>query len=82
MLQAEESRTGDARFPSLLAVLEAERPRPGTKSANPKFSVAQAAPRPYEVNLSGAQVLLGSAAMLGSIASFLWVLVRFWAFGR
>lgn len=82
MLQAEDTRNGQAQIPFSLTVLEGEPPRPGTKSANPNFSVAQAASRAYEVNLSGAQVLLGSAVVLGSIASFLWVLVRLWAFGR
>jgi hypothetical protein len=82
MLQAQEARNGDAQVPFSLMVLEGKRPRPASKPANSNSSVAQAVLRPYEVNLTGAQVLIGSAAVLGSIASFLWVLVRLWAFGR
>jgi hypothetical protein len=80
MLQAQQARNSHSHIPFSLTVLEAERLRPAAKPANPNLSVAEATLRPYEVNLSGTQVLLGSAAVLGSIASFLWVLVKLWLF--
>ncbi|HXX13423.1 MAG TPA: hypothetical protein VEJ47_00830 [Candidatus Eremiobacteraceae bacterium] len=82
MLQAGEAQNGHTQIPFSLTVLEKERPRPGIEPANHNFSAAERTLRPYEVNLSGAQVLLGSAAVLASIASFLWVLMKLWLFGR
>jgi hypothetical protein len=82
MLQAEEAQNGHAQIPFSLTVLEGKHPQSGTKPADRTVSAAQLVLRPYEVNLSVAQVLLGSAAVLASIASFLWILVRLWLFGR
>jgi hypothetical protein len=82
MLQAEQARNGHAHIPISLTVLEGEHPRPRTKPANHNFSAAERMLTPCEVNLSGAQVLLGSAAVLGSIVSFLWILVKLWLFGQ
>lgn len=82
MPQAEESQNGHSQIPFSLTALEGKRVHPMTEAARPNFSVAERAYRRYEVNLSGAQVLLGSAAMLGSVVSFLWVLVKLWLFGR
>lgn len=80
MLQTEGFRNGDAQIPFSVAVLEGTRPR--VKQANHNFPAAEGALRPYEVHLSGRQVLLGSTAALGSVAMFMWVLIKLWLFGR
>lgn len=82
MLQAEDARTDHSQIPFSLNVREGKDLRTASKPANSNFSVAEVALRPSEINLSGAQVLLGSVVVLASIGSFLWVLIKLWAFGR
>lgn len=79
MLQVEEAQSGtQMEFP--LAVLEGL--RPPVEQANDELPVTERALRPYEISLSGSQVLLGSATALGSIGPLVWALVKLWLFGH
>jgi len=79
MRQAEGDRNGEAPIDFSLAVLEGARPR--VQQAKRNYPATEKALRPYELNLSAAQVLLGSTAFLGSMV-FVWELVKIWLFGR
>ena len=77
MLHADELQKGQNQIPFPLALLESVR-MPLAKSAN--SSTMEYAGQPYEVQVSGSQVLIGLVSALGSLSLFLWAL-KLWLFG-
>jgi len=84
MLQANEIRKGEEQIQFSLAVLEGARlqRRPAAIRRRTSAAAAERALKPYEINLSLAQVLLGLVTGVGSVSLFVWALVRLWLFGR
>jgi hypothetical protein len=84
MLHANEIRKGQEQIQFSLAVLEGPRlqPRPVPLSRQTSAIAAQRALKPYEINLSVSQVLIGLVAGVGSLSLFVWALVRLWLFAR
>lgn len=78
MLHADELQKGQNQIPFPLA-LESVR-MPQAKSAKITSSTMEYAGQPYEVQVSGSQVLIGLVSALGSLSLFLWAL-RLWLFG-
>jgi len=83
MLHANEVRKGQEQIQFSLAALEGARLQPRPVTIHRQASAAaQRALKPYEINLSVSQVLLGLATAAGSLSLFVWALVRLWLFGR
>jgi len=80
MLHADELQKGQNQIPFPLALLESVR-MPQAKSAKITSSTMEYAGQPYEVQVSGSQVLIGLVSALGSLSLFLWAL-RLWLFGE
>lgn len=78
MLHADELQKGQNQIPFPLALLESVR-MPQAKSAKITSSMEYAG-QPYQVQVSGSQVLIGLVSALGSLSLFLWAL-RLWLFG-
>ena len=71
MLHADELQKGQNQIPFPLAL---------EKSAKITSSTMEYAGQPYEIQVSGSQVLIGLVSALGSLSLFLWAL-RLWLFG-
>jgi hypothetical protein len=84
MLHANEIRKGQEQIQFSLVVLEGARlqPRPVAVDRQPSAIAAQRALKPYEIDLSVSQVLIGLVAGVGSLSLFIWALVRLWLIGR
>ena len=79
MLHADELQKSQNQIPFPLALLESVR-MPQAKSAKITSSTMEHAVQPYEVQVSGSQVLIGLVSALGSLSLFLWAL-RLWLLG-
>ena len=78
MLHADELQKGQNQIPFPLALLGVRMPQ--AKSAKITSSTMEHAVQPYEVQVSGSQVLIGLVSALGSLSLFLWAL-KLWLFG-
>lgn len=77
MIRTDEIREGNGQIQLRLALLE-------TAQLPPKSQVrAAVAPRPfppYELNLSGSQLLIGCISALCAVGLLLWVFMKLWLF--
>jgi len=82
MLHADGIRKGQEQIQFSLAVLEGARLQPKPVVINQRAArMAERALRPYEIHISGSQVLFWLVTAVASIGLFIWAIIRLWLFG-
>ena len=76
MIHADELREGDGQIQFSLAALDAGKLRPKPRVMNKGVAVARGAVSPYEINLSGSQLLVWLMVGLCFVSLFAWGFVR------
>jgi hypothetical protein len=82
MIRSDEFRKGEGQIQFSLAALESTRLRPGRRVRNEDVAVAERAITPYEINLSGSQLLVGLVFGLCMVCLFAWGVARYWLLGQ
>jgi hypothetical protein len=82
VLRANELRKGKGQIEFSVAVLEGAKLWPSRSTVNPKTVTIQRPGPPYELNLSGAQVVVGLALGFCSVVLLTWGLIRHWLFAQ
>jgi hypothetical protein len=82
VLRANELRKGKGQIEFSVAVLEGAKVRPRRSTVNPKTVTTQRPGAPYELNLSGVQVVVGLALGFCSVVLLTWGLIRHWLFAQ
>ena len=77
MNSAEEIRTHDSRLRLPVLLFETGQLRPKTQGRTVESVRALA---PYEVNLSGTQLLVGLISVLSAVGLLLWAFLKLWLF--
>ena len=83
-MHASEIRKGEEQIQFSLAIFEGAElhPQAVTVHRHTPAAAAGRALKPYEINLSVSQVLLGLLTGVGAVSLFVWALVRLWLFGQ
>lgn len=82
MLYPDQIQAGREQVQFSLAVLDGARLQPLTTMPERSPAVTAPALRPYEINVSGSQVLVGVLSGLGAIGLLVWAVIRLWLFGE
>ncbi len=82
MIRSDEFRKGEGPIQFSLAALESTRLQPRRRAMNEDVAVAERAITPFEINLSGSQLLVGLAFGLCMVSLFAWGVVRYWLFAQ
>jgi hypothetical protein len=82
MIRTDELRRGRSQIQFSLAALGDTKLQPRIVPRSRAISVAQSATNPYELNLSGIQVLLGLLVGVCFVSLFVWGLVRYLLFAQ
>jgi hypothetical protein len=79
MIRADEIRNDDNQIRFALSALEI---RPLRAKTRVRAGAAVRAIEPYELNLSGSQLLVGSLSALCTVGLLLWAVLKLWLGGR
>ena len=77
-----ELRQGGTKMDFTLSVLHATSFRPTIEAAPRNAKRAKPPVRPFELTISGTQLLLALATALALTTLLLWVVVHYWIFGH
>jgi hypothetical protein len=76
MIRVNEFRSGQRQLEFSLSTLEGKRPAPGAQARRPRVVAAERPSIPFEINLSGTQLLVGLALSSGCVALFVWAFLK------
>jgi hypothetical protein len=81
MLHANQVQAVQDHVPFSISVPEGARLQPIAIPAEESLAATARPVRPYEINVSGLQVLLAFLSGLGSIGLLVWAVIKLWLFG-
>lgn len=82
MIHTDELPKNEGQMQFSLAALEDTRLQPKARVMAEDFAISQRPASPYEINLSGSQILVGLMSALCLVGLLLWGFLRLWLFER
>lgn len=82
MLHTDEILKGQDQIQYSLAIPNDAQMEAKLRTVKQTASISERALEPYEIQLSGSQVLTALASALGTVGLLVWAIVRLWLFGR